>query len=115
MVGGREIDTSTGRWLNIFSSCSASLPSDLLRFSLWLFTFSSPQVTLIKPALERFDACLLKTNIAWWQMASGPRHRSLCRFKRHLLDFDEQCGRNFDMRLKANGLYKTHVWKAFGP
>ncbi len=131
VVEGAGMNTSAKRWLGVFSKCFASLPSDLLPFSLWLFTISSPHDTLIKPALKRLDGSFPTTGIAWWEQASGRRNRSLCRLKRHLLDFDVQCGRDLNERLKATkecghlcfgcvawrfrvmvtGLPKIQVWK----
>lgn len=129
-----ETNVSAKRWLNVFSECSASLPSDLLPFGLWLFTISNPHDTIIKHALERLDSTVLMVGIGWWEQASGRRNRSLCRLKRHLFGFNVQCGSDFDKKLKATkeyghlcfgcvawsfrfmvtGLPKIQMWKALG-
>lgn len=81
---------SAERWLEVFSDSLAILPSDLRPASLWLFTFTSPHDTLLKPALKI---------LASYGDASADRNRSLCQLRRRLLDRNVQCSTDFSKRL----------------
>lgn len=100
MVGGGRENTSSGRWFEVFSTCFDSLPPQLALFSLWLFTFSHPHDTLLKPGLERCDRIFRAAGLKWWMSARGYRYRSLRQLNPLLSAFSAECCKDFQRRLK---------------
>ncbi|KAL9125411.1 MAG: hypothetical protein Q9175_008080 [Cornicularia normoerica] len=98
--GGRRGNTSSGRWLQVFSMCFGSLPPRLALFSLWLFTISRPHETLLKSGLERCDRIFRAAGLTWWMSARGYRYRSLRQLNSLLSAFPTEYRKDFKRTLK---------------